>query len=310
MTHTFTASSLRRWVHEQLADSGVPSPSTDASQLVAAAMNVPMGHLPLAPRPSPEQVQLVEQWTARRCQREPLQHILGRAAFGSLELQVGPGVFVPRPETEVLFTHARKHLKPDSPGPTIVDLCAGSGAIALALALSAPGACVYAVEVSPPALKWLHTNVDTHSDRLQAMGSSVTVVAADATNDPLPQLHAAVDLVASNPPYIPTDCLPRDPEVLRYDPSEALFGGADGLEVVRGVVVTAAHLLRPGGTVLIEHGDSQGWDQPASVPQLVADDPRFVDVSDVKDLAGRPRITIGRRSTYSSPQDDLVAEVH
>lgn len=298
MSQSLSATQLRVRVRAQLREAGVPSPDSDASRLVAAALATTPAGIPLAAPPSQEQQDLLEQWVTRRCGREPLQHILGTAPFATLELAVGPGVFVPRPETEVLLTAALQRLRHGPPAPTVVDLCSGSGAIALGIALSIPHAEVFAVELSESALPWLRANVEAHAEQVAQRGSSVTVVSADATADPIPQAHGNVDLVASNPPYIPEGCTPRDPEVFQFDPPIALYGGGDGLDVVRGVIGTAGRLLRPGGMLLIEHGDNQGWGQPASVPQLLDADQQFAAVDDLEDLAGRPRVTTAlRRST-------------
>jgi len=248
-----------------------------------------------------DQQRVLAEWVARRARREPLQHILGDAAFRHLTLQVGPGVFVPRPETEVLVDLARDLVDGHAHGagravrPVLVDLCAGSGAIALALATECQGVDVWAVELHDPARAWLERNLAAHREPLNAAGSTVTVVVADATADPLPELAGRVDVVTCNPPYIPDEAVPRDPEVARFDPPPALYGGPDGLDVVRGVIATAASLLRPGGWLLVEHGDAQGW-QDGGVPQLLVDHVAFDDVDDRTDLAGRPRVSIARRN--------------
>jgi release factor glutamine methyltransferase len=296
MTTAKSASHVRAQVASQLDDAGVPSAHTDATWLVAEVLGVTPAHLPLVAAPDPAQLRRLYEWVDRRCRREPLQHILGKAPFAALELAVGPGVFVPRPETEVLVDQASRYSTGLTSPPVIVDLCAGSGAIALALAMGVPNASVYAVELSEAALPWLHRNVDAYRAQCAAHGSTVAVIAADATGDPLPHLSGTVDLVATNPPYIPDDCVPRDPEVAQFDPATALYGGADGLDVVRGVVETATRLLRPGGYLLIEHGEMQGWDGSASVPQIVRDSRAYEDVADLVDLVGRPRVTVGRRN--------------
>lgn len=296
MTAEQSASHVRAQVASLLENAGVPSAHSDATWLVAEVLGVTPAHLPLVDAPDPEQLRLLNEWVDRRCRREPLQHILGKAPFAALELAVGPGVFVPRPETEVLVDLALRRSTGLSTSPVIVDLCAGSGAIALALAMGVPNTSVYAVELSEAALPWLHCNVDNYRAQCAGHNSTVTVIAADATGDPLPHLSGTVDLVATNPPYIPDDCVPRDPEVAQFDPATALYGGADGLDVVRGVVMTAIRLLRAGGYLLIEHGDMQGWDGSASVPQIVRDSGAFGDVADLVDLAGRPRVTVGRRN--------------
>jgi release factor glutamine methyltransferase len=218
----------------------------------------------------------------QRADRVPLQHLTGRAPFRHLELAVGPGVFVPRPETEALVGWALERLH-GLEAPVVVDLGSGSGAIALSIAHEHPGARVHAVERDPVAIEWTRTN---------AAGSTVEVLAGDMT-DPalLRDLDGTVDLVVSNPPYVPDGArVPR--EVADHDPPLALWGGPDGLAVVRGLLHTAARLLRPGGWLGIEHADQQG----TSLPALVRGHGGFADVADHPDLAGRPRYATARRS--------------
>lgn len=256
--------SLRREVALRLQAAGVPSPDADAAALIAHVV----GHRGFEPRLSQEQHRELEQLVARRCRREPLQHLTGIAGFRHLDIQVGPGVFVPRPETEVLVDIALRE-----PFTTAIDLCSGSGAIALALATEA-GASVLAVEIDPVALEWTRRNVGDH----------VQVLHADVC-EPL-QLDK-VDLVVSNPPYIPDAMVPRDPEVAAHDPALALYGGPDGMRVVACVVQRAREALLPGGRLLIEHAEGQG----AQVRSLFDG---FVDVTTHQDLTGRDRITSGR----------------
>ena len=189
---------------------------------------------------------------ARRSLREPLQHITGRAPFRGIELLVGPGVFVPRPETEQVAQFAIDALRamPD-PEPIAVDLGTGSGAIALAMAAEVPNARVFAVENSSEAFPWTTRNF------AQVGADNATLVFGDLA-DAFAELDGMVAVVISNPPYIPADAIPRDPEVRLFDPAHALFGGPDGLDVVRHVSRTALRLLRPGGVLVIEHGELQG----------------------------------------------------
>ncbi|MBC7442213.1 MAG: peptide chain release factor N(5)-glutamine methyltransferase [Ramlibacter sp.] len=198
----------------------------------------------------------------RRSLREPLQHITGRAPFRSLWLNVGPGVFVPRPETEQVAQFAIDALRslPD-PEPIGVDLGTGSGAIALAMAVEVPHARVWAVENSPEAFPWTSRNFT------EVGAENATLVFGDLA-DALADLDGTVAVVISNPPYIPADAIPRDPEVRLFDPARALFGGRDGLDVVRHVSRTALRLLRPGGVLVIEHGELQG----AEIRALLAAD--------------------------------------
>jgi len=188
----------------------------------------------------------------RRAKREPLQHITGRAPFRSLELNVGPGVFVPRPETEGLAQIAIDALRSMAdPEPVGVDLGTGSGAIALALATEVPHARVFACENSPDAFPWTSRNF------AEVGAENATLVFADLA-DAFPELDGTVAVVVSNPPYIPADAIPRDPEVRLFDPAHALYGGPDGLDVVRLVSRTGLRLLRGGGVLAIEHGELQG----------------------------------------------------
>jgi release factor glutamine methyltransferase len=224
----------------------------------------------------------------QRADRVPLQHLTGRAAFRFLELAVGPGVFVPRPETEQLAGWALEQLA-GSAAPVVVDLGSGSGALALSLAHEHPGVRVTAVERDPGAVEWTRHNA---AARAAAGDTPVDVLTGDMTDpDLLTELDGGVDLVVSNPPYVPDGArVPR--EVADHDPPLALWGGPDGLDVVRGLLVTAARLLRPGGRLGIEHADQQG----TSLPALVRAHGGFTDVEDHPDLAGRPRFTTARRN--------------
>ena len=264
------------------------SPRVDAELLLAHALDVPRSRLLLlddVPDAATARfVHLLEQ----RADRVPLQHLTGRAAFRYLELAVGPGVFVPRPETEQLAGWALERLT-GRVEPVVVDLGAGSGALALSIAHEHPGARVTAVERDPGALEWTRHNATA---RALAGDPPVTVVDGDMTDPSLLQeLDGTVDLVVSNPPYVPDGArVPR--EVAQHDPPLALWGGPDGLDVVRGLLVTAARLLRPGGWLGIEHADAQG----TALPALVRAHGGFADVADHPDLAGRPRFTTARRA--------------
>jgi release factor glutamine methyltransferase len=228
-----------------------------------------------------------------RAARVPLQHLTGSAPFRYLDLAVGPGVFTPRPETELLVdwglsvAHAGMAT---GDHPVVVDLCSGTGAIALSVAHERPGARVFAVEADPQALEWLRRNA---SGRLAAGDPAVRVVAADATApQTLADLDGAVDVVLCNPPYVP-DAAPVAPEVAGFDPARAVFGGPDGLAVIRPVVARAARLLRPGGWVGIEHYESHA----EAVPELLRA-AGFGHVQMHPDLAGRPRYSTGQRLAH------------
>ena len=220
----------------------------------------------------------------RRAAREPLQHITGRAPFRSMELEIGPGAFVPRPETEQVAQFAIDALRAaGTPNPIGVDLGTGSGAIALAMATEVPHARVFGVENSPEAFIWARRNQrGTGAD-------NATIVFIDLA-DALPELNGTVDVVISNPPYIPLGAIPRDPEVRLFDPEHALYGGEDGLDVVHAVSATAQRLLYPGGTLVIEHGELQG----AAIADLLRAD-GWNAVATHRDLVGRDRATTALR---------------
>ncbi|WP_432955378.1 peptide chain release factor N(5)-glutamine methyltransferase [Micromonospora haikouensis] len=269
-----------------LAAAGIDAPRAEAELLAAHVLGVPRGRLALADGLTPDQLDRYDALVARRADREPLQHLTGSAAFRHLELAVGPGVFVPRPETELLAGWGVDQARAGS--ALVVDLCSGSGAIALAVAQEAPAARVVAVERSPAALAWLRRNA---ADRAAAGDRPVEVVAADVT-DPglLGDLEGRVDVLLCNPPYVPR-AVEVPPEVAAHDPDEAVFGGADGLDVIRPVLARAARLLRPGGVLGVEHDDTHG----AAVPALLVADGRYEAVEEHRDLAGRPRFATARR---------------
>ena len=303
----------------RLSAAGVPSPSVDAAEIVAYALGTTRSRLFLRDAIGDEQKVRVEQLLTRRLARVPLQHLLGTAAFRRIELAVGPGVFIPRPETELVAEAGIRELV-DRPQPerVAVDLCAGSGAIALSLAVEAPGSRVHAVELSDDAVEWTRRNAAALQARVEEQGSQVVVHQADATTaadagGPLAGLAGTVAVVVTNPPYIPDAMIPRDPEVRDHEPKLALYGGDDGLDVVRGVLRTAAVLLRPGGLLVVEHADVQGAAAgesgvPGVATAMVADDALaraaggdvgvalFTDVVDRIDLNGLPRFTLARRA--------------
>lgn len=269
----------------QLAAAGVASARVDAELLLAALLDVPRGRL-LTRVDLPDDVAAdYRAWVGRRAAREPLQHITGRAPFRTLELAVGPGVFVPRPETELLVDLVLPELAGRA-APLVVDLCAGSGALALAVADEVPAARVVAVERSGAAVEWLTRN---------AAGTTVQVLTGDIGDEALlRQFAAQVDVVVSNPPYVPaqTDV---DPEV-RADPAEAVFAGPAGLDLLPVVIARAAELLRPGGVLAVEHDETHG----RAVPGLLRADGRFADIAEHPDLTGRARFATARRFSAHS----------
>ncbi|MBO3744572.1 peptide chain release factor N(5)-glutamine methyltransferase [Streptosporangiaceae bacterium NEAU-GS5] len=262
----------------RLAEAGVPSPRTDAEEIAAHVHGVRRGRLHTV-RDSDFDARFWE-GVARRAAREPLQHITGVAYFRFLSLEVGPGVFVPRPETEVVVGWAIDRLREmDVASPVVVDLGTGSGAIALSIAQEVALAQVHAVEIDPVAYGWAKRNV-------LELGQGRTTLHPEDLADCLPELDGKVDLVVSNPPYIPPGAVPRDPEVRLHDPAKALYGsGDDGLDEVRAVERTARRLLRPGGLVAVEHADQQGND----VYWLFSEDRGWYDTRLRQDLTGRDR---------------------
>ncbi|HEY2550361.1 MAG TPA: peptide chain release factor N(5)-glutamine methyltransferase [Streptosporangiaceae bacterium] len=266
----------------RLAEAGVESPRTDAELIAAHLHGVPRGQLHLVPdaRFDPRFWDDV----ARREAREPLQHITGLAYFRYLDLAVGPGVFVPRQETEVMTGWAIDALgRMDAAQPVVADLGAGSGAIGLAIAQEVPGALVHAVEADPLAAQWIRRNIDRCAAAAPHTAGRVRLHEADFGRA-LPELDGAVDLVISNPPYIPVGAS-VPPEVGEYDPAAALWGGTDGLDGVRVIERTASRLLRPGGFVAVEHGAPQG----AAVYWVFSEEQGWREPRNHQDLAGRDR---------------------
>ena len=277
-----------------LTEAKVSSPQVDAELLLAHVLGVERSQLVSIIEISDEQLSDYENLVARRANRVPLQHLTGVAYFRHLELAVGPGVFVPRPETELLVEAAIKHLNTIKSPRIAVDLCAGSGAIALSLALEVPGTTVHAVELSDDAFKWLTHNVVDHAAKLEAVESQVIVHHGNAGDlSLLSELSNQVDALVSNPPYIPSEMIPRDPEARDHDPAIALFSGLDGLDVAREVVVVAADLLKPGGFVGMEHADVQGESMPALFDAMPN---TWMNVKDNLDYNKVPRFTTGVRS--------------
>ncbi|MBT1611562.1 peptide chain release factor N(5)-glutamine methyltransferase [Curtobacterium poinsettiae] len=266
---------------------GVPTPRVDAELLLAWATDTSRGAVQaralIGGGIAPEHVERFRYAVARRATREPLQHITGQAYFRALTLAVGPGVFVPRPETEGVVQFGIDALRATAvPEPIAVDLGSGSGAIAIAMDTEVPNAVVYAVERSPEALPWTRRNVDAH-------GGTVRLVEGDLA-DALPELDGTVSVVVSNPPYVPDDAIPVDPEVRDHDPAMALYGGPDGLDAVRALAETAWRLLVPGGALVIEHAEPQG----AGVRQVLAGRGFRTPETHV-DLTGRDRTTTATR---------------
>ena len=274
----------------RLAEAGVPSPRHDAEALAAHVLGTDRGAVALAAArgddvdPGGAFEELVDE----RARRVPLQHLVGTAPFRDLVLDVGPGVFVPRPETEVVAQPAvddAAAMVAAGRRPVVVDLCTGSAALALAVATEVPGSHVHAVELSAQAHAWAARNVARWAPGVDLRLGDAAVAFAD--------LDGLVDVVVSNPPYVPPDSEPVDPEVRDHDPEVALYGGGpDGLAVPRLVVAAAARLLRPGGLLVVEHADVQ---QRALLATLTSSG-AWRDAAGHADLTGRPRYVTARRT--------------
>ena len=266
----------------RLAEAGVESPRAEAELIAAHVHGVKRTELHRVADTDFD----ARFWESvgRRAAREPLQHITGCAYFRYLELEVGPGVFVPRPETEVMTGWAIDRLREmDVAEPVVVDLGTGSGAIALAIAQEVPRARVHAVEADPLARPWTERNIERLAAAAPYTKGRVTLHGGDFA-DSLHELDGQVDLVVSNPPYIPLGAgVP--PEVGEYDPPAALWGGADGLDAIRVVERVARRLLRPGGLVAVEHGAPQG----AAVYWVFPEEAGWRDTRNHKDLTRRDR---------------------
>ncbi len=269
---------------QRLAEAGVASPGVDAELLMSHVTGVPRGLLRSRARLDGPALAAYEEMVAARARRVPLQHLTGTAAFRYVDLEVGPGVFVPRPETELLAgwaveaARAAERLRGES--AVVVDLCTGSGAIALAVQHEVPTARVHAVELDEKAAAWAERNL---------METPVDLRRGDAF-EAFADLDGTVDVVVCNPPYIPLEAWESvAPEARDHDPHLALFSGDDGLEAMRRLERTAWRLLRTGGLVGAEHADVQGESAPAVFAQ------RWSGVRDHADLAGRPRYVTARR---------------
>lgn len=281
------ARDLRRAAAARLRAAGVASPERDAELLLAHVLDVGLGRLLLVDDLDDDQRERYDALVARRASREPLQHLVGTAAFRHVELAVGPGVFVPRPETELLAGWAIEQARLVSArvegerAPVVVDLCTGSGAIARAVADEVPDAEVHAVELDEQAFAWAERNL---------AGTGVDLRPGDMATA-FDDLAGAVDVVVCNPPYIPLEAWESVAvEARDHDPHLALFSGDDGLDAMRVLERRAALLLRPGGVAGAEHADVQG----AAAPGVFASAGRWVDVVDHPDLAGRPRYLTAR----------------
>lgn len=258
---------------EALDKGGVSSPRHDAEALLSYVTGVPRMSLSTSGSPNPLQREAFLELVRARATRVPLQHLIGTAAFRYVDVEVGPGVFVPRPETELLAGWAIDHAKTLT-SPVVVELCAGAGAIALSVVHEVPGARVHAVELDEPAFEWAQRNLT---------GTGIDLRLGDMA-DAFADLDGMVDVVVANPPYIPLDAWESvAPEARDHDPALALWSGDDGLDAMRVVELTAWRLLKPGGVVGAEHADAQGDSAPAIFTA------RWSEVRDNLDLSRRPR---------------------
>ena len=266
----------------RLREAGVASPEHDAAELLAHVLGTTRPGLALVDEVPDEQAGRYDALLDRRARREPLQHLTGVAWFRHVELAVGPGAFVPRPETELLAGWAVEEAGRRAE-PIVVDLCTGSGAIAKSIADEVPSARVYAVELSPDAFAWAERNL---------AGTGVDLRQGDMATA-FEELAGTVDVVVCNPPYIPLEAWESvAPEARDHDPDLALFSGQDGLDAIRVLERRAALLLRPDGVLGFEHADEQG----EAAPAVLTATGRWADVRDHRDLAGRPRYTTARRA--------------
>lgn len=275
---------------QEFERAGIEDPQADAELLVCAVTDESRGRVQsraiLGDTLPPEQAERVRSLAAQRAERVPLQHLTGRAPFRLIELEVGPGVFVPRPETETVAQFAIDELHADaSPEPWALDLCTGSGAIALSIATEVDRARVWAVEKDPHAHAWAKRNVDRFGD------GRVTLINADITErcEEVETLKGQLSVIVTNPPYVPQASIPRDPEVRDHDPDLALYSGEDGLTLIREISRRYRDYLRPGGLIVIEHADMQG----PGVRAILARD-GWIGAATHRDLTFRDRATTAR----------------
>ncbi|GAA1398204.1 peptide chain release factor N(5)-glutamine methyltransferase [Luteococcus peritonei] len=276
-----TASQALAAATRTLAAAGTASPAAEARTLLAHVAGIEPNQLFRLSALDEEQAARLDELVARRAEGIPVQHLTGEAFFRTVRLEVGPGVFVPRPETEVMTGWALEHLAGQQ-APVVVELCAGSGAISKAIAAEHPGAVQYAVELDETAFDWARRNL---------AGTGVDLRQGDMA-EAFAELDGRVDLVIANPPYIPLEAWESvATDVRDHDPALALWSGDDGLDATRVVARVAARLLRPGGLVCSEHAEVQ----EQSAVEVFVEQGGFEQVQDHTDLAGRPRFVSARR---------------
>lgn len=289
-----------------LRQAEVPSARTDAELLAAHVLGLSRGELSvklLTGLPVPVlEAERLSALVAERARRVPLQHLTGTAPFRNLELRVGPGVFIPRPETETVVELVLERLRMLADhgveSPRVVDLGTGSGAIAAATAAEFPAAEVHALELSEEAASWAELNFSA----LPPGSAEVTLHRGDLREAPelLGALTGSFDLVVSNPPYIPGDMVPAEVEVREHDPELALYGGGEGgLELPFAVVAVAERLLRPGGWLVMEHAEVQAGQIAAHCRSR----PLLTQVGTHQDLSGRDRATSAARAASAQDGD-------
>ncbi|WP_192497070.1 peptide chain release factor N(5)-glutamine methyltransferase [Gulosibacter chungangensis] len=285
---------LRSQVREELAFSGFEHPNREADLLLSAILQRSLGDIELdhlmGRDLASEDINRVLRATRSRARREPLQHLAGTAPCYGYDFQVGPGVFVPRPETELLIDFGLNFLRgrewqasqQQADAPLVADLGAGSGAIAVSIAASLPDARVIAYEGSPFALPWLVRNIRSLAPQVRVeYGDWHERIHADSTR--------RFTAILSNPPYVPAGDIPADPEVRLFDPEMALYSGSDGLDDIRRIAQTAAQLLLPGGLVAVEHTESQG-----SAVREIFSEAGLIEASTERDLTDRDRFSWAR----------------
>lgn len=283
---------------QRLQASGIDSARTDAELLLCHVLDVKRFKLALIDELTYDQRMAYERLLSKRQSRVPLQHLTGIGPFRYLELEIGPGALVPRPETEIVVEAALRWVRTNATSrPLLLDLCSGAAPITIALATELDHVDVVGIEKYEAAQAWARRNATKYADAIAARDNTLTLLDGDATDPALfAQYENRAAVVVSNPPYIPDGMVPRDPEVMKHDPAEALFGGVDGFDIVRGLLDTAATALQSGGYFIMEHADAQGEVAGAAgLPALVRAHGAFTNVEDHNDLTGRPRYTTAIR---------------